>query len=189
MGEIQKIGSALTYAKRYSFSLVFGITTADEDTDAHEGNDETPPPTKSVSKPKDKWSWYWPETQKLGLTTDEVHQILGVKSMKDYKGTLEEALAELEPHRKDRGSKSPEELTEPQIRLAISNKGVVIKNILEHQQHPNPDEESIKIMDRAQRAAEIDELKTASIKQLQTMLNWLEKDVEALEGQNEGKDA
>ncbi len=35
MSDIQKVGSALTYAKRYSFCAAFGIMTADEDTDAN----------------------------------------------------------------------------------------------------------------------------------------------------------
>ena len=33
MNEIQQIGSAITYAKRYSFCNAFGLMTADEDTD------------------------------------------------------------------------------------------------------------------------------------------------------------
>ncbi len=46
MGETQKWGAALTYAKRYSFCAVFGIMTADEDTDAS--------PEKQVSNPAHK---------------------------------------------------------------------------------------------------------------------------------------
>ncbi len=34
INDVQSVGAAITYAKRYSFCNIFGITTADEDTDA-----------------------------------------------------------------------------------------------------------------------------------------------------------
>lgn len=41
MSEIQKWGSAMTYAKRYAFCSVFGIISADEDTDAADMIEDT----------------------------------------------------------------------------------------------------------------------------------------------------
>jgi len=51
MNDVQKIGAAVTYAKRYSFCNAFGIMTGDEDTDAIV--QETIPPVDVVSKPKE----------------------------------------------------------------------------------------------------------------------------------------
>ncbi len=43
-------------------------------------------------KPND-WTPFWGETNRMGLTPEKAREYLGVKSMKEYKGTIEEALA------------------------------------------------------------------------------------------------
>lgn len=45
MTDVQKYGARLTFGKRYAFCNAFGITTAEEDTDAREPKDETGNPS------------------------------------------------------------------------------------------------------------------------------------------------
>ncbi len=68
MTEVQKQGSAMTFAKRYSFCQVFGIMTGDEDDD---GQTEATPPvkTKPIETPKEE---IIPEENKLITTLDQL---------------------------------------------------------------------------------------------------------------------
>ncbi len=58
------------------------------------------PPVKPPKITNPEWSEFWIETQNLGLTNKEVHQYLGVESVKEWvaKGeTLQKAIEELTP--------------------------------------------------------------------------------------------
>ena len=83
MNEIQKNGAAMTYAKRYAFCQVFGITTGDEDTDGagQNGNGKPETPAKSAADAK-----YMAAIKKA---VDELVYILGeTAGMQTYKNML-----------------------------------------------------------------------------------------------------
>jgi hypothetical protein len=111
---LQAFGGALTYMRRYMLTSLLGIN-AEEDTDgdAGKGNGST-----TTAKPKRKaaakktaegdrlhWIdcvteegqpirprfWKWAK-QDMGLNEDEVHTALGVKSVKDFAGTMQESM-------------------------------------------------------------------------------------------------
>ena len=53
------------------------------------------PAAKSSGPPSEDWSGFWRRTQAMGLTNDEVHLLLGVKSMKEWRDsgrTMNEAI-------------------------------------------------------------------------------------------------
>jgi hypothetical protein len=109
MGEIQKIGSALTYGKRYSFCSVFGIMTADEDTDAE-------PEDTEVHHPKSPESGH-PQSEGIFATEAQLKKLhvlfekLGIVATEDRLAYVKKALGIT--------VKSSRELTKKQASMLI----------------------------------------------------------------------
>lgn len=55
------------------------------------------PPVKPSKITNPEWTEFWVKTQNLGLTNKEVHQYLGVESVKEWEGTLQKAIEKLTP--------------------------------------------------------------------------------------------
>jgi len=55
-------------------------------------------PARSSGPPSEDWSGFWPRTRAMGLQDEEVHQLLDVKSMKDWRDqgrTMNDAIRKL----------------------------------------------------------------------------------------------
>ena len=104
MNGLQAFGAALTYVRRYALTSMLGIN-AETDNDGngkevHKGNgngqatkDEKPPHwIKDPKVRKRFWTWAGEQT----LSREQVHEALGVDHVEEYKGTMQEAKAQLE---------------------------------------------------------------------------------------------
>jgi hypothetical protein len=109
----QDLGIAITFEKRYALTAMCMLSTLD-DTD---GRVERKPPAKKAQPkvdfngtepiaPKGKaphWiedakvrKRFWAKYHGEGLSNDEIHQALDVESVKDFTGTMNEAMAKIE---------------------------------------------------------------------------------------------
>jgi hypothetical protein len=106
VNSLQSFGGALTYMRRYMLTSMLGINSED-DTDGNEGKENGhKPQVKSASAPPPpdahwiedtqsrKRFWVWAK-QDRGLTEDQVHEALGVASLKEYMGTKGDAMTAL----------------------------------------------------------------------------------------------
>jgi len=94
------MSKALTGAIKYGLMKTFLISTGDTDPDEGEpgGNGHTAQPASSahwIDDPKVR-ARFWAWTGKLTLTKEQVHKALGVKSVHDYAGTMDDARAAIE---------------------------------------------------------------------------------------------
>jgi hypothetical protein len=75
--EMQKIGSAITYARRYSLTSMLGIIVGDEDDDGLLGNNNTTTVPKPISKPQK------PTFELTEKSEGWIMEQLGEKELKD----------------------------------------------------------------------------------------------------------
>lgn len=75
----QSIGSAMTYARRYTYMAIIGLAAEDEDNDGNEASSPTKklPELSSVNFEKNKEKWR--ESIKNGKTSNDLIAILGTK--------------------------------------------------------------------------------------------------------------
>lgn len=99
----QKVGSAMTYAKRYAFCNAFGIMTGDEDNDAVD-NDDPKPVVKATTAPVAKSSP--PPTTKTCNKCGNAHNGQYATCYNCYKGITKPSPAP----KADTGELTPEEI-------------------------------------------------------------------------------
>jgi hypothetical protein len=88
----QGMGSAITYARRYGLSAIVGLAT-EEDDDAekamgHSSSSSSQVPAQKQTNPQsvattEQLKTFWGSLKQLGWSSDQVHQKLGIKSLKD----------------------------------------------------------------------------------------------------------
>lgn len=93
----QVAGSIVTYLRRYSYAAILGLY-AEEDNDGNAPAQQKPQsrqPKKKSDEASTDWNWkqFWPWTKDdLNLTPREVHEVLGVESVKEFADTKEVAI-------------------------------------------------------------------------------------------------
>ena len=102
---LQDFGKAVTYMKRYALAAMLGVAS-DMDDDGNSADkvevdfDATEPIAPKGKAPhwiedRTVQKRFWAKWHAEGLSNDDVHNALQVGSVKDYVGTMDEALAEI----------------------------------------------------------------------------------------------
>jgi len=103
-GQDKGLNKALTAAVKYGLLKTFLMSTGEDDPDDEAAEDKGNGHKAEAAKPAKHWIedpkvrarfWAW-TGQTLSLTNDQIHEALGVPTVKDFTGTMEKAKAKIQ---------------------------------------------------------------------------------------------